>query len=49
MSNKSYWFLEECNAEHVESVLDTCEDDVAEVIMNLREDLLCALEGLDEK
>lgn len=45
----SYWYQEECNPERVEGILNICEDDVAEVIMNLREDLLCALEELDEK
>lgn len=48
MSDSSFQFLEECNKERVEEVLNCCEDDAAEVIINLREDLLCALEDLRE-
>ena len=44
----SLWFLEEGNEQRVEEVLCCCEDDAAEVIMNLREDLLCALEDLKQ-
>ncbi|UUW39911.1 hypothetical protein VP14_224 [Vibrio phage VPMCC14] len=44
--NISLWFLEEGNKQRVEDVLHCCEDDAAEVIMNLREDLLCALKDL---
>lgn len=44
----SLWFLEEGNKQRVEEVLLCCEDNAAEVIMNLREDLLCALEDLKQ-
>ena len=45
----NYWYQEDDNKDKIGKVLEECDWEISEVIQNLTEDLICAMEELNEK